>query len=146
MRQQSVAGEAAPLFDDTVQNPSQAENVDPAPTIMGLLGLAAPRDSQGRFLTEAFDLAALPGGGAPAGAAPRLKAKRRCGRLRIRITGSKLPVDLTVGGRRVLDDSRRRRVRVKVKRRGRVKVTVRTRAASGVTGPARKRVVRTRCR
>ena len=66
VRQGLPAGRRGPLFDDTLINPRQAENVDPAPTVMGLLGLAPPGDSRGRFLSESTDLAALPGAGAPA--------------------------------------------------------------------------------
>ena len=66
VRQGLPAGRRGPLFDDTLINPRQAENVDPAPTVMGLLGLAPPRDSRGRFLSEAIDTAALPGAGTPA--------------------------------------------------------------------------------
>jgi len=66
VRSQTLAGTQDPLFDDTLANPGQAENVDVAPTVMRLFGLAAPRDSAGRFLSEAFDLGAVPGGGAPA--------------------------------------------------------------------------------
>jgi ectonucleotide pyrophosphatase/phosphodiesterase family member 5 len=42
--------------DDTERNPGQAENVDVAPTIAALLGLAAPAQSEGRVLSEALAL------------------------------------------------------------------------------------------
>ena len=45
MRKQPLSGTQDPLFDDTLANPGQAENVDVAPTVMGLFGLAAPRDN-----------------------------------------------------------------------------------------------------
>ena len=66
VRQAAARRPRGPLFDDTLVNPRQAENVDPAPTVMGLLGLAPPGDSRGRFLSESTNLAALPGAGAPA--------------------------------------------------------------------------------
>ena len=47
VRSQSLAGNRDAFFDDTLSNPAQAENVDVAPTVMGLFGLAAPRDSAG---------------------------------------------------------------------------------------------------
>ena len=147
LRQQRVDGTAGPLFDDTETNPQQAENVDPAPTIMGLLGLAPPRDNAGRFLAEAFDLSALPGRGAPA-ATPKLRVKRlSCRRLRVTIRPRTGRHDLRVGKKRVLRDSPRSRVRVRVKPRRRVRLRATLRAASGAAGPAVKRTVRTRrCR
>src|SRR6185503_1454307 len=72
------------FFDDTLSNPGQAENVDVAPTVMGLFGLAPPRDNSGRFLSEAFNLGSLAGAGTPPARAgrPRLHgrglAHRRC--------------------------------------------------------------------
>jgi hypothetical protein len=69
VRNQTLSGTRDPLFDDTLSNPGQAENVDVAPTVMRLFGLAAPRDNSGRFLSEAFKLSAVPGKGAhPRGA------------------------------------------------------------------------------
>lgn len=67
VRTQVLSGASDPFFDDTLSNPGQAENVDVAPTVMRLFGLAAPRDNAGRFLSEAFKLSRLPGRGAPAG-------------------------------------------------------------------------------
>jgi hypothetical protein len=67
-------GRRAFLFDDTAQNPGQAENVDVAPTVMGLFGLRAPDDSAGRFLGEAFDGRRMPGFTAPQ--RPRLRVER----------------------------------------------------------------------
>ena len=67
VRQGLPAGKRGPLFDDTLINPRRAENVDPAPTVMGLLGLAPPR-RQPR---------ALPVGvGRRSGAAGRRRARR----------------------------------------------------------------------
>lgn len=65
VRSQTVTGVAGVFFDDTLTNVTSAENVDPAATAAGLLGVEAPAQSQGRFLAEAFDLAKLPGGGRP---------------------------------------------------------------------------------
>ena len=79
VRSQTLSGNQDPLFDDTLSKPGQAENVDVAPTVMRLFGMAAPSDSDGRFLSEAFDLGCVPGGGAPAGRAvkgPRCRAPR----------------------------------------------------------------------
>ena len=73
VRRQAIASAQDPRFDDTERNPGQAENVDVAPTVTRLLGAAAPAQSQGRFLAEAFDTSLLPtaaaGGGAGACAA-----------------------------------------------------------------------------
>lgn len=147
LRQQRVEGTAGPQFDDTEANPGQAENVDAAPTVMGLLGLAPPRDSAGRFLGEAFDLSALPGRGAPAAAA-RIGVKRlSCRRLRVTIRPRTGRHDLRVGRKRVLTDSTRSRVRVRVKPRRRVRIRAALRSAAGAAGPVAKRTVRTRrCR
>jgi hypothetical protein len=65
VRSQSLAGSVDAMFDDTLANPGQAENVDVAPTVMGLFGLQPPRDNSGRFLSEAFRLGSVPGGGRP---------------------------------------------------------------------------------
>ena len=82
VRGQLLTGAADALFDDTLTNPTQSENVDIASTVMGLFGLFAPRDNAGRFLREAFDRRLLPGFAKPS-VAPRLavravKGKRRC--------------------------------------------------------------------
>ena len=65
VRSQSLAGSRDAMFDDTLANPGQAENVDVAPTVMGLFGLQPPHDNSGRFLSEAFHLGSVPGGGRP---------------------------------------------------------------------------------
>ncbi|XAY05907.1 hypothetical protein DSM112329_02767 [Paraconexibacter sp. AEG42_29] len=65
VRNQTVTGVTGPFLDDTLTNVTSAENVDPAATAAGLLGVEAPAQSQGRFLAEAFDLGKLPGGGRP---------------------------------------------------------------------------------
>ena len=70
VRRQAIASAQDPRFDDTERNPGQAENVDVAPTVTRLLGAAAPAQSQGRFLAEAFDAVA---------AADRRAGRRRAG-------------------------------------------------------------------
>jgi hypothetical protein len=72
VRQQTINGQPGPgctdtqagSCDDTAQNPGQAENVDVSPTVMQLLGRAAPanRDPASRMLSEAF-VSQDPGGG-----------------------------------------------------------------------------------
>jgi hypothetical protein len=60
VKQQAIDGTQAPRFDDTLQNPQQAEQVDIAPTVMALFGRRPPADNAGRVLTEAFAAGALP--------------------------------------------------------------------------------------
>ena len=66
VRQQTLRGVRGPRFDDTQQNPRQAENVDVAATALCALGHRPPADSRGRFLSEAFRLARVPGKGSSA--------------------------------------------------------------------------------
>ncbi len=92
VRQQALAGEVGPRFDDTLLNPRQAQNVDVAPTVMALFGLPAPADSEGRVLFEAFTQGALPapgtltgqdGGGSPTcTVAPAIRSASVRGRAR----------------------------------------------------------------
>jgi len=61
IREGAVTGERRPpFFDDTLVNLTSAENVDVAPTVLRLLGRPTPAQSQGRFLTEAFDERLVP--------------------------------------------------------------------------------------
>ena len=165
VRQQSVPGRVGPLFDDTLVNTTQAENVDPAPTVMGLFGLFATRDNRGRFLTEAFDTSRLPGRAAPS-ARPRLKvaraskkrrrarSRRSCRRvrrgavnLRVSLTPSGGRADLEVRGtrhRRLLRDSTRTTVSYRARPGRRYRFRARIRAASGVPGAWSRRTVRPR--
>ena len=170
VRQQTVPGRAGPLFDDTLVNPGQAENVDPAPTVMGLFGLFAPRDNSGRFLAEAFDTSRLPGGAAPA-LRPRLSVKRLsrrsrsartrrgCARVRRRAVVLRLGLapsggryDLAVRGRKfkhLLRNGTRTSLRFRARPGRRYRFRVRVRAASGVPGTYVRRRVRpraTRCK
>ena len=88
VRSQALAGNRDVFFDDTTSNPGQAENVDVAPTVMGLFGLQPPTDNAGRFLSEAFNLGAVPGAGTPPSAAGRARlhvrrlTRRRCAAVR----------------------------------------------------------------
>jgi len=86
VRQQSLSGQAITsgpdIFDDTLANPGQAENVDVAPTVLRLLGRAAPAQSSGRFLAEAFDLSKI------LGAAQT--APQRLRRIRLTVTPSRV--------------------------------------------------------
>ncbi len=169
VRQALPPGTPGPLFDDTLQNPMQAENVDPAPTAMGLLGLFPPKDSAGRFLTEAFDVTKLPGGGAPAlrprvgvkrigRATPRrrVRAGRSCRRARsrkVRLRVSIAPAggryDLQVRGRRryrrLLSDTATTTFVYRARPGRRLRFRARARAASGMPGAFRaSRLVRLR--
>lgn len=91
VRQQSLSGMAVMsgpnIFDDTLANPGQAENVDVAPTVLRLLGRSAPAQNSGRFLEEAFNLAKIKGLGGAA------QTRRR---IRLTVTPSRVRV-----GRRV---------------------------------------------
>ena len=165
VRQQRVAGRVDAFFDDTLFNPGQAENVDPSPTIMGLFGLFPAEDSQGRFLAEAFDLARLPGGAAPADKArvlvrrltrKRLRARsaKRCRKirrrsvvLRVRVRPAGGRYDLVArgrGARRLLTNSPRDSVRFRARPGRRYVLHAQTRAASGVPGASARRVLRPR--
>lgn len=142
VRQARAAGLAGPMFDDALVNADQSENVDVAPTVMGLFGLAAPADSEGRFLANAFDLSSLPGAGAPAGR-PRVGVRRLKGRRvqRFRLTlspaGGSFDVLYSAGGRwRTLRQATRdTQMSLRVASRSRVRIRARLRSASGVPGP-----------
>ena len=159
VRSQTLSGSRDAFFDDTLANPGQAENVDVAPTVMGLFGLAAPRDNAGRVLSEAFDLGGVPGAGAPAAGAaaarPRLRVKlltrRRCARARrYRLSwsprGARYDVRRRSRGRTrtLLQNSPRTRLRVRLPSGRRYRMRVRMRAASGASGPWAGRGLRVR--
>ena len=152
VRQQSVPGTAAPMFDDTDANPEQAENVDPAATVMGLFGLSAPRDSEGRFLAEAFELGQLPGRASPA-ARPRVRVKKRRAPRRRGCQTRKYRALLSPEGtfdvrlrternvRRLARATTRRKIRFRVREGHRATIRVRLIAASGAKSkPASKRI------
>jgi len=60
INQRTIASGQDDLFDDTLTNPDQSENVDVAPTVTRLLSQRAPAQNSGRFLSEAFNSALLP--------------------------------------------------------------------------------------
>ena len=144
LRTADLQGTPGPLFDDVLTNPDQAENADLAATVSGLLGLAAPGGSQGRFLREAFDLGALPGAGRPAAAPLAVTVARRTSRsrvLRVGLRGAEQAGAVDVQRRRrgrwvrVARAATTLPVRVVVPRRGTERLRVRQKAASGVHGP-----------
>lgn len=157
VRQAMPPGRRGPLFDDTLINPRQAENVDPAPTVMGLMGLAAPRNSQGRFLGEAIDTSALPGGGRPdvrTDLRPSVPDKTctRSNSLRVRIAlrpsgwRYNLWVRAANGERQLLRGSRASSVTYPIKSGKRVTFRSSVRSASGQDGPSSTDSVTARCR
>jgi hypothetical protein len=131
---QDRRGTRAPDFDDTAANPTQAENVDVAVTVMGLFGLAAPAQSEGRFLGEAFDGTKLPGHAAPG--RPGLTVRKLRGyRYRATMTGGAVfDLDVRAGNRVIRRFSRVRFPAVEfVRPRGRrLRLYLRVTAASGV--------------
>jgi hypothetical protein len=160
VRQQAVGGVVGPRFDDTLQNPGSAQNVDVAPTVMALLGRAAPQHSEGRVLAEAFEPGVLPGAPTIQPARRLLtlaRVTRRFGRrapLRVRFRVSRaatVTIDVRRGKRRV----RRVRVRVsrpsaiyrlrftprRLKRKGRYTIRI-TARAGGVTARSTRTTVR----
>jgi phosphonoacetate hydrolase len=155
VRSQSLAGNRDVFFDDTLSNPGQAENVDVAPTVMGLFGLQPPLDNAGRFLSEAFDLGAVAGAGAPPPAAGRARlrvrrlTRRRCASVRrygLHWAPRGARYDLTRRTahrtRTLLRNTARTRARVRLRSGHRYRVRVRMRAASGVPGRWTSRGVR----
>ena len=131
----TVSSPAAPDFDDTAQNPEQAENVDVAATVMGLFGLFAPPDDAGRFLDEAFDKKALADVAVPV--RPRLRAKDG-GRdeltARLKPKGATFDLQVRNGKRwkKVLRESEKTKVRVSGDEGDRVTLRARTISAAGV--------------
>ena len=148
VRQASLSGGRAADLDDTEQNPDQAENVDTAATVMGVLGLAEPRFSSGRFLGNALDISQLPGGGRPGGP-PALKVARRGCSARVSWGAAEGVYDLQVKRgrsryRSVLVNSRRLTRSLRLRRGVRYRLRVRRQAASGAhSGWARRSA---RCR
>lgn len=171
VRQQALGAFRSPVFDDTLQNPGQAENADLSSTVMGLFGLFSTRDNAGRFLNESFDLPQVPGATAPARRAQlrvrrnrrvrslRVRSRRRCRRLRrsrvaLRVAvgpeGGRYDVGIRRtgrGGRRYRAVQRNRArdvVVVKVRQNRPYRFRARIRSASGKAG--RWRGVSTRVR
>jgi hypothetical protein len=135
VRQRTVPGTAAPDFDDTAQNPQQAENVDVAATVMGLFGLAAPEDNAGRFLDEAFDERTLATMAAPR--KPKLRV-RDAGRdellAKLRPKGGAFDLQVREGKRwkKVLRSSEKTKAKVKGDEGERVTLRARAISAAGV--------------
>ena len=130
VQQKQRAGTALPGFDDTAQNPDQSENVDVAPTVARLLGLRAPRDSQGRVLGEALLSSGLPpvrGGDSTRDKLKltikpkRVRADRRV-RFTFKVTAGDDPVEaarISFGGRKLRTNSRgRARATIRFTKRG----------------------------
>ena len=134
VRQQTVTGKVAPDFDDTAQNPKQAENVDVAATVMGLFGLSATENDAGRFLDNAFDAKALKRVARPE--APDLAFTRKKGKLIVRFIPTIGLHDLQVrkGGKwkNVLNDSDATKAKVRVGKAKRFKVRGRSVSVAGV--------------
>jgi hypothetical protein len=134
VRQQTVAGKAAPDYDDTAENPQQAENVDVASTVMGLFGLAATDDNSGRFLNQAFEKKALKATAKPG--SPELALTRKKGKVIVRFIPAVGLHDLQVRkGKRwksVLNDSDAKKAKVRVGKAKRVKLRGRSVSAAGV--------------
>jgi Type I phosphodiesterase / nucleotide pyrophosphatase len=142
VRQQTVQGlRRFPGFDDTRDNPGQAENVDVGPTVMGLLGLFAPGNSRGRFLSEAFDISKLPGGAAPS-ARPRIGLSRSRTRARGRVVyrvrfspaGGSYDLDIKSRGRyrRVVSRGQVTSYTLRARRKRNYRLRLRMISASGV--------------
>ena len=151
VQQRRPPGEAVPGFDDTGRNPDQSENVDVAPTVARLLGLRAPRDSQGRVLGESLLSAGLPPVRGSGGSRAKLKVtvtpKRvRAGRrtrYTFRVTGSGNPVRARIafGGRKARTNANgRARITLRFNKRGLKRA--RAGATSFTKGTARVRVLR----
>lgn len=132
-----------PLFADRRQNPRQAENVDLASTVLGLLGLAETRRNNGRFLKEAFNKRFLPGRTRPSVealvSANAVKVKRRRWKLRASWAPWKSVWQVQVKRsqkrwRTVRRETRKRRLTIQLKRPGTYRVRVRAISASGKKG------------
>ena len=134
VNQRAIAGNSEPDFDDTAQNPEQAENVDVASTVMGLFGMSSPEDDEGRFLSQAFDKKALKALGAPE--PPGLDLKRKKNRLIVRFIPAFGLHDLQVrDGKRwekVLKKSDAEKAKIKLGDAKRIKLRARSISAAGV--------------
>jgi len=161
VNQQALGAFRSPVFDDTLQNPGQAENTDLSSTVMGLFGLFSTRNNAGRFLNESFDLHRVLGATRPARRAQvrvrrnkrvrslRVRSPRRCRRLRrsrvaLRVAvgpaGGRYDLDVRRTGRggrryRALQRNRPREVVIlKVAQKRGYRFRARIRSASGAAG------------
>jgi type I phosphodiesterase/nucleotide pyrophosphatase len=135
VRQRSIAGVAAPDFEDTAANPKQAENVDVAATVMGLFGLFAPADDEGRFLKQAFNREVLREVALPE--RPRLRVRDAPGSrlvLRPRPRGGEYDLEQRVRGRwkELLDREEANKVKVRGERGDRATFRLRSISAASV--------------
>jgi hypothetical protein len=167
VRQQSLAGQVRPLYDDTGLNKTQAENVDVASTVMGSFGLFSPRHNRGRYLREAIYSFALPGRAAPS-TAPVLSIRQlsAAGRargagssacppgtpkLRYRLSwtprGGRYDMNIRTGGvlRPLLRRSRRTILDLSLSPRRNHRFALRMRSASDQLGPRRVRGIAAIC-
>ena len=122
VRQRTVAGE---------RRPATPMNVDLAPTVMGLFGLAAPENSKGRFLKRAFARRELRKIGSP----PRPRAKLRGRRLVVKPRHSVYDVQARRHHRwrTVVSEGKRWRLRAPGARHAELRV--RLVSAAGIAGP-----------
>jgi len=139
VRQQTVAGDPEPGFDDTEQNPQQAENVDVASTVMGLFGMFAPEDDAGRFLKQAFDKKALRRIARPIDPLISVSPIRK-GRIVVRLPGPVGLRDLQArkdGGnwKRLLRRSEETKARVRIGSAKVVRVRARAYSSAGIKSP-----------
>jgi hypothetical protein len=134
VKQGTVDGVRAPDFDDTAENPQQAENVDVAATVMGLFGLSATDDDAGRFLGNAFNKKALKRVAKPE--APDFALTRKKKKLVVRFIPTIGLHDLQVRKdkrwKSVLDDSAAKKAKVRVGNAKRIKLRARSVSAAGV--------------
>ncbi len=144
IRQGAIAGAAAPNFDDTADNPEQAENVDVAATVMGLFGLFAPDDNAGRFLKQAFDKKLLKETAKPE--TPKLRIKGGGGKLtlRFRPEGGLYDLQLRDGGGwdKLLKKSSKEKLKVRGEKGEKATFRLRSISAAGVKSAWRKATAR----
>ncbi len=131
----AVTGGSPLVRTRTVNGPGRSSNpvnVDVAPTVMGLLGLAAPADSRGRFLRKAFKRKRLRRVARPA--AP--EAKLTGGAIVIAAKGGRHDVEALVDGswRRIATATRRSRLAPRRLPERADAFRVRARSAAGIAG------------
>jgi predicted AlkP superfamily pyrophosphatase or phosphodiesterase len=111
------------------------QNVDVAPSVMGLFGLAAPADSRGEFLADAFERGELRRVSRP----HRPRVRLRSDRVSIKPRHSRYDIQLRRGKQwRFLARNRRKATLNLPRRAGEdPRVRARLRSAAGITGPWR---------